>query len=296
MSGKRLSVLVPVRDAAATLPALLDSLSRQADPAEIEVLVLDDGSTDDTVEVLARYPGVRHLRLGARRGVPAALNAGVEAASAPIVALTDGDCVPAEDWVAAGLAAFDRDPEAAVVAGEVTIALTEPNLAGLVNAATFLDQERFVREGHFATANVWLTREALARAGRFDETIEWGCFDTEYGFRLGRAGFRPRYAPEVVVHHPPRPSLRALAKKARRVGRGRAQIGAPPMLSSPRGLLPSRSLRGKERLARLGVEVGPGEELRVSLAQYFSVHLPMLLAETAEARRRRVGAGGEAVR
>lgn len=87
-----LSIIIPCHDEAAHLPAKLEDL-RAADypPDRVEVIVVSDGSRDDTAAVAARADGVRVLAWPERRGKPAALNAGVRAAAGDILVFTDAN-------------------------------------------------------------------------------------------------------------------------------------------------------------------------------------------------------------
>ncbi len=86
----RISVVIPTHDRAALLPRALDSVLAQSRPAD-EILVVDDGSRDDTAELVARrYPMVRLLRQP-QRGVSAARNHGIAAAQGDWIALLDSD-------------------------------------------------------------------------------------------------------------------------------------------------------------------------------------------------------------
>lgn len=87
-----ITVVIPARNRAQTLPACLDSVLGQTQPAA-EIIVVDDGSTDDTAAVLAGYAtrGVRHVRLPESRGAQAARNLGVQCASCEWIAFQDSD-------------------------------------------------------------------------------------------------------------------------------------------------------------------------------------------------------------
>ena len=98
-------VVVPARDASATLPALLDALAAQT-LAPDEVVVVDDGSADGTARVAAAA-GVRVVASG-RVGPGPARNLGAAATTAPLIAFTDADCAPAPDWLERGVAALGR--------------------------------------------------------------------------------------------------------------------------------------------------------------------------------------------
>jgi glycosyltransferase involved in cell wall biosynthesis len=120
----RVSVLLPVRNAAPTLPACLASLARQTEPAW-ECVLVDDGSTDDTRTIAgaaaARDPRVRVLDAG-RIGLVGALNAGLAACRAPIVARMDGDDLMHRERLAQQLDALARDPTLSAVGCHVRLA------------------------------------------------------------------------------------------------------------------------------------------------------------------------------
>lgn len=99
-----ISVVIAAYNAADTLGAQLQALARQTFTGEWEVLVCDNGSTDDTAAVAAAHadavPGLRVLDASAVRGPGAARNVGAQAASSPLLAFCDADDVVADDWVA----------------------------------------------------------------------------------------------------------------------------------------------------------------------------------------------------
>jgi mycofactocin glycosyltransferase len=99
------SVIVPARNAEATLPACLDGLAAEGVPGpSTELIVVDDGSTDSTSAVAAR-PGVRVVR-GAGRGPAAARNLGAASASGDVLVFLDADPVPESGWLEGILAPF----------------------------------------------------------------------------------------------------------------------------------------------------------------------------------------------
>ena len=93
------SVVVPARDAEHRIGACVRALARQGlAPADLEVIVVDDGSLDDTAAIAGRFPGVRVLRQG-RRGTEAACRAGAGAARGATVAYADPEHPPGEGWL-----------------------------------------------------------------------------------------------------------------------------------------------------------------------------------------------------
>jgi len=117
------SIVLPARNAAATLPACLASVRRQT-LAAWECLIVDDGSTDGTAQLAARVaredPRVRLVSTPAR-GLVTALNHGIAESRAPLVARMDADDVMHRDRLAAQLRALDGDPGLAAVGSHVRI-------------------------------------------------------------------------------------------------------------------------------------------------------------------------------
>lgn len=109
-----LSVVIPVRNDATLLARCLDLLAAQT-LAPDEIVVVDNGSTDDSAAV-ARAGGARVVTC-ARRGIPAASSTGYDAANGDIIARLDADCTPDATWVAEIVQAFSRHPTVDVITG-----------------------------------------------------------------------------------------------------------------------------------------------------------------------------------
>ena len=114
----RVTVLIGSYDNAATLPRAIESIVGQT-VTDLELVVVDDGSTDATAEVTAAYaaedPRVRLLSMGRNVGISSSLNAGLRSARAPIVAINDADDFSAPHRLERQLAVLDARPEVAVV-------------------------------------------------------------------------------------------------------------------------------------------------------------------------------------
>src|SRR4051812_24734378 len=101
------SVVIPARNAEATIRATLDALAAQQADAPFEVIVVDDGSTDGTVAATRQAPLDVRVVASRGRGAGAARNAGVAAARAEVIAFTDADCAPDPGWLREGLTALE---------------------------------------------------------------------------------------------------------------------------------------------------------------------------------------------
>jgi glycosyltransferase involved in cell wall biosynthesis len=210
------SVVVPARDAARTLEATLSALAAQELDEAFELIVVDDGSRDETPEIASRHAGlVQVIRREKSRGPGPARNCGAAIARAPILAFTDADCVPVPQWLARGLEALAG---ADLVQGRV---VPDPSAR-----RTPFDRSLAVsREGGFyQTANLFVRRETFEAVGGFtDWSIELrphrlspGLWrrnatrvtigeDALFAWTARRLGARSAYAPEALVHHEVRP-------------------------------------------------------------------------------------------
>src|SRR4051794_2931850 len=103
----RASIIIPVRDDSARLQTCLEALDRQSLAGALEILVVDNGSSDDPEAVVRGFPRARLLH-EAEPSSYAARNLGVREASGAIFAFTDSDCIPASDWIERGVAAIEQ--------------------------------------------------------------------------------------------------------------------------------------------------------------------------------------------
>lgn len=197
---RRVSVIIPARNAEATLPALLDALVALERPpgVEIELLLADDASGDGTAAIArAHAAGVRVLA-GPTRGPAAARNAAAAVATGEVLAFTDADCAPTPGWLVAGLAAIDAGAD--VVQGAVH---PPPG----VHVGPF---DRTVQVGGhsalYETANLLVRRDLFDRLGGFESWLGTATAkelgeDVWLGWRAVRAGADVRFAADAVVHH-----------------------------------------------------------------------------------------------
>jgi glycosyltransferase involved in cell wall biosynthesis len=244
-----LSVVLCSLNGAAGVGRCLRALGEQTIRSSMEVIVVDDGSTDATSEV-AGWHGALVIRHPDNRGVSAARNSGVEAASAPVVAFLDDDCEPEPQWAEQLLAGYGDDVVAAggplLPAGEPGLLLDyltrhnplEPQELELAKSSRLGYRLRaYLRRQwapprhsarrdvlSFASANMSVRRQEFLEVGGFDERIRFGSEDEDLCWRLRRAFPAQRlvYLPGARVRHHFTPSLRDTLRRRRAYGRGSA--------------------------------------------------------------------------
>ncbi|WP_354702302.1 hypothetical protein DSM112329_02660 [Paraconexibacter sp. AEG42_29] len=191
------SVIVPARDAAGTIGALLEALAGQLPvPGDVEVIVADDGSVDGTGDLARAHAVVAQVVRTGGVGPGAARNAAIAVASGDVLAFTDADCVPAPDWLQRALAALGDGAD--LVQGTV------------VPAGPAGPFDRTVRVGQltglYETANLVVRAPWVARVGGFQPWLsprrskELG-EDVWLGWRIARAGGRVAFAADARVAH-----------------------------------------------------------------------------------------------
>lgn len=224
----RLSVVVPCRDAAATLGGQLAALAAQRWDGEWEVIVADNGSTDGSQAIAEglrdRLPRLRVLDAAERRGPAHARNRGAAAAAGEAILFCDADDEVAPGWLAAMAEALDRHD---LVASRYEFArLNPPTVAGArpesqsegLNAYTY---PPFLAHAGGGGLGV---KAALHRAvGGFDEAMRV-LEDTDYCWRLQLAGTPLAFVPDAVVHVRSRGDLGGIFRQNLAFGEGNVAI------------------------------------------------------------------------
>lgn len=235
----RVSVIMPVRNAARTVTAQLAALADQDFSGDWEVVVVDNGSTDATTEEVAAFADRLPLRVvdaPERRGISTARNRGIAAATGDLLLFCDADDVVAEDWISQMVAAARQ---AALVGGRLDpTRLNPPPLRhsrpapqsdGLATARWHLP---------YATgASLGIWAEVIHSLGGFDERF-WTCGDdVDLSWRAQSAGHRLAYAPAAVTHYRFRSGTRATLAQAFRYGLADAMLARRHRQHLPRAQL-----------------------------------------------------------
>ena len=281
-------MIVPVRNGAADIAALLECLARQTLARDLfELVIGDDGSTDGGTDDVATADGHVRVAAGPPSNSYAARNRAVSHSTAPVLAFCDADCRPEPEWLERGLAALEHTD---IAAGRIRFDVPARRTAwSLVDMDGAKDHEHQVRVGVAETANLFLRRELFDRAGGFEDEIpEYG--DYEFVERCITPGADLTYAAEAIVSHPVRTSGRVLVRALWKYNRGyavhAARAGVTPEGLKIRSLVPFvQTFRARRRWGRSigpdrrwlrsnGVEAGIGETLVATAIMY--IVLPYL--------------------
>jgi hypothetical protein len=211
------SVVVPAYNEAAVIGDCLDALVDQTYPDQrYEVIVVDDGSRDDTASVVRDYP-VTLARTDRSESQFAARNTGLDRASGEVIAFTDADVTVASDWIDRGVDALAALQGPAVVYGRV-----EPALSPAPNRSETYDVLRTFDSDLQKTWNLFTTRAVFEEVGRFSPGLVSGG-DVEWSERVRASEVPIRTDDRVRASHPPRRSLGALWGMSVRQGFGSGQ-------------------------------------------------------------------------
>src|SRR3954470_3054824 len=204
MDAPVVSVVLPTHGRAGYLGVALDSLAAQDLQEPWELLVVDDGSSDGTAELLAER-GTRTLRFDPPRGLNAARNAGVRATSGELIAFTDDDVRVPPGWLRALVAGARRHPGADAFGGPIRARFEgpAPRACGREDPPlTVLDLGPGDRPAEFAWgANMALRRGAFGRVGEVDESIHGGGDEQEGLERLRAGGGELMYLGAAELEH-----------------------------------------------------------------------------------------------
>jgi glycosyltransferase involved in cell wall biosynthesis len=190
------SVIVPARNAASTIGRTLAALAAQDLERPFEVIVVDDGSDDETAAIAERHGDPVRVLRGPARGQAEARNAGAAAAGGDALAFTDADCFPRPDWLREGLAAL---ADAELVQGPVVADPTAER--GPFDRTVEVGAE----VGLYETANLFVRRELFDRLGGFEDWLpargKQLAEDLWFGWRARRVGAATAFAERAIVEH-----------------------------------------------------------------------------------------------
>jgi GT2 family glycosyltransferase len=246
-----LSVVICSFNGAEGTHRCLHALAAQTVRSRLEIVVVDDGSADSTADI-ARGHDALVVRHPVNRGIAAARNSGIAAASAPIVGFLDDDCEPEPQWAERLLAAYR--PGIAGIGGPIVPSAPACFMRGYLERNNPLRPQEidlaksdnpgyrlylYLRRQWSAAersgcrdvyslvgANMSFRRGTLLEVGRFDERFQFGAEEVDLCRRLSLAPTPARlvFSPEARVKHHFQPTLRDTMRRSRAYGRGSARL------------------------------------------------------------------------
>jgi len=217
------SVIVPVYNDAQRIGKCIEALLNQTYPKEkYEIIIVDNGSTDETREVIKKYP-VKLLIEDKIQSSYAARNKGILNADEEVIAFTDADCIPASDWIDKGVRYLFQIPNCGLIGGKIKLFCDDPAKPKAVELYDILmgfNQKKDIEKYKYgSTANVFTLKQVFNTVGLFKADLKSGG-DNEWGRRVCYYGYTQIYAADVVVDHPARGSFRQLHNRVIRLAGG----------------------------------------------------------------------------
>ncbi len=202
MNPIEISVIIPAYNASATIGRALEALASQDYPKPYEVIVVDDGSTDNTSQVVHGFSNVHYVSQD-NAGPAAARNHGARLAKGEFLAFTDSDCVPHHDWLSRLMAGFTGD-EVTVVAGSYGIANPENLLAQGVHREIIFRHHVLMPDfpKAFGSYNFCARKNAFQQVGGFNEEYRQASGeDNDLSYKFIGADCRIYFQRDALVDH-----------------------------------------------------------------------------------------------
>jgi glycosyltransferase involved in cell wall biosynthesis len=220
------SLITTIFNEAETLPSLLDSISRQTHLPD-EVIVVDGGSTDRTVEILHQWRDRLPLTIVVADGasISEGRNIGINRASGTIIAVTDAGTVLDKGWLHQLIYRFEDPDQSVDVAAGFFHPDPRSSFETALAATTLPDRAEIDPETFLPSSRSVAFRRSWFEAGmQYPEWLDY-CEDVVFDLRLKRAGARFQFAPDAVASFRPRPDLSGFWKQYYRYARGDGKAG-----------------------------------------------------------------------
>jgi glycosyltransferase involved in cell wall biosynthesis len=206
MNSNFISIVIPAKNAQDTVSKCLESVLNLKYP-DFEIIVVNDGSTDNTQNILAGYKGIKVLNTPGV-GPSKARNIGIGQAKGEFVAFTDADCVLEPNWLSelsrgfvgdevAGVGGIQKSPEddSSFAKAIYDFLRTFGFIAGYMKSGTKLRET-----AHNPACNVMYRKSILLESGGFQENL-WPAEDVELDYKLRKKGYKLLFNPKAQVYH-----------------------------------------------------------------------------------------------
>jgi GT2 family glycosyltransferase len=212
--ARSVSIIIPTFNGATRIGSCLDALLRQTAGDDAEIIVVNDGSTDNTAEVVESYSGVR-LITQVNAGPAAARNRGASEARGTIILFTDDDCVPMPGWLEAMLEPFE---DADVVGAKGVYRTRQKTLVARFVQIDYEDRYRLMSAhdsiDFIDTYSAAFRRDRFLEMTGYDTSFPVACAeDIELSYRMSARGWKMKFVPNAVVYHTHPDTLSKYLKK-----------------------------------------------------------------------------------
>jgi glycosyltransferase involved in cell wall biosynthesis len=196
------SIIIPTFNGASRIGHCLDAIVQHTAGRNVEILVVNDGSTDNTADVVQRYSGVRLINQ-ANAGPAAARNRGALATCGTIILFTDDDCVPTPNWLDAMLEPFEN-PD--VVGTKGVYRTRQKSLVARFVQIEYEDKYRLMARlpdiDFIDTYSAAFRRDRFLEMAGYDTSFPLACAeDVELSYRMSARGWKMKFAPNAIVYH-----------------------------------------------------------------------------------------------
>jgi len=225
-----ISVIIPAYNEEKRISNAIEALLRQTYPKDkMELIIVDDGSTDKTCEVVSKYP-VKLIRHNINRGDSASRNTGAKNALGEIIATTDADDRVDENWLI-NIAKHYNDGNVGFVAGSSHIEYDEKNWQQRIIAELFIcmrgsdavksihDAKGRVGSNKSMGSNQSFRKSVFFEIGGYDVGLSAG-MEQDIVWRIEKAGYKIAFEPNAVVYITPRDNFKKYIKQVYSRGRG----------------------------------------------------------------------------
>lgn len=198
-----ISVIVPAYNAEKTIKGCLDALLNQDYNGNYEVIIVDDGSTDSTPEIVSKYQAVRLIRQ-LNAGPAAARNRGASEAKGDIILFTDSDCVPEKDWLRMMMEPFENDNSVIGVKG--IYKTRQKEIAARFVQLEYEDKYDKMKKDEtidfIDTYSAAFKKDIFLSMGGYDTSFPVACAeDVDLSYRMSAGGYKMVFNPNAVVYH-----------------------------------------------------------------------------------------------
>jgi len=220
------SVVITVLNEAKHISRTVESVLN-LDYPDYEIIIVDEGSGDETVEIIKRYPSIRLIE-SKGYNISRGRNIGIKRAKGEIIAITDGDMIVEKDWLR-HLARHYKDEHIGGVGGPIYLypekTIFQKAIGILPQPGCRYRQDRITSRDPFliSTGNASYRKDLLEKIGGFDENI-WVGEDPELNMRVLKSGKSLKFTPRAVTYHFPRETITGYYHQYYNYGFGRALI------------------------------------------------------------------------